>query len=380
MFRICLLLLVAAATAMPAWAQQTCAPANRFELNWNNYPDQVLNVNQAHPFVLTNAAGEQLTVTISFAGDIADIAPLNGSATPNISLYNTGGVPGQRSLTIGSDFDARHNNINGNNDVMVINFTFSRPIKDAVLRVVDVDYIQDDFRDWVRLIGFRNGATRLPAISTPSANNVVFTNNNNGFPPIAANDGVGNGPSSPTQDRGNLNGTWSVPVDALQVRYANGPAQYTGGPISDQGIGLGVTAFCSMPNVEIEKSVQPASATGTEKFALPGNDMIYTLKVSNTGSIATDNSPVTLTDLLPASVTMFTGNHAGSGGAFEFVDSGTGLTCCNTVSDFGSGSPVTFGYGPNGSYDPNVTGVRIAPSGNIPAYSSFEVNFRVRIK
>ncbi|MGB7405601.1 MAG: hypothetical protein WA906_07930, partial [Pacificimonas sp.] len=102
--------------------------------------------------------------------------------------------------------------------------------------------------------------------------------------------------------------------------------------------------------------------------------------VANTGGTDTASNSVSLTDLLPQQIQMFTGDVDGIGsGPVGFVDNGTGLTCCAGQVSLGTGSPVAFGASGNGSYDDSITGVRINPDGTLPAYTEFSVIFRVKI-
>ena len=128
--------------------------------------------------------------------------------------------------------------------------------------------------------------------------------------------------------------------------------------------------------------------------ALPGASMIYTIRVTNTGTGPVDLDTLVLRDGIPAelefSAVDFDGITAGpgrfddgapaSGLIYSFValgDPGDDL-------DFMSTGPL-FDYTPAPGYDPAVTAIRFNPKGVLAASGAggdpyFEVRFRVRVR
>lgn len=128
-----------------------------------------------------------------------------------------------------------------------------------------------------------------------------------------------------------------------------------------------VTAFSPEPDIDITKTVEMAVAG---EYNLPGNDVRYEFSLTSNGA-AIDAGSIVLMDKLPPEVSLFTGDLNGSGQPVDFTDSSTpasGLSCCTAAniefSDTTSGAPV-FGYIPATPYDPDVTYIRITPTGGI---------------
>jgi len=131
-------------------------------------------------------------------------------------------------------------------------------------------------------------------------------------------------------------------------------------------------------------------------YALPGEDVIYTLSVANTGTGATDTDTVFLVDPLPAEVIFFNGD-IDTGGPdtypgsdpVGFIDAGSGLSF-TYASDVGFATgptaPTNFAgcsYTPLPGYDPAVTHICFNPKGAMAAGDpdpAFSVSFRAGIR
>lgn len=145
------------------------------------------------------------------------------------------------------------------------------------------------------------------------------------------------------------------------------------------------------PTLTATKTVAVYNPTGATPFSIPGNDVVYSLTVQNSGSGAVDTDTVFIVDTLPAQVTFFNGDMDGPGpatGAVLFTQSGAGLAFSLATDVRFSNSairPTTFGacgYAPIAGYDPNVLHVCLNPKGAMAAGpgSSFTAQFRVQIK
>ncbi len=125
---------------------------------------------------------------------------------------------------------------------------------------------------------------------------------------------------------------------------------------------------------------------------IPGAEVLYTMRVTNSGAATVDNNTLIITDPIPANTEVFTGNLSG-GAPFVYTD-GTptsALSCTFTAlnnfadcMDFSNDSGVSWTYVPNGSFDPAVTNIRFSLSGAMSATGGgnpyFDLNFRVRVK
>jgi hypothetical protein len=153
------------------------------------------------------------------------------------------------------------------------------------------------------------------------------------------------------------------------------------------------TPFCRAPDPEpliVTKTSNAASTTGTERFALPGNDRIYTITVVNP-SFAIDDGSIIITDILPQEIIIFTGDFGAPGsGPVEFLDGvgaeSSGLACCTTaqiaysIAETGN----DFSHPPNSDFDPLVRRIRIMPSGamaeGLATPTQFSIRFRSQIR
>ena len=155
------------------------------------------------------------------------------------------------------------------------------------------------------------------------------------------------------------------------------------------------TIFDNDPNLDISKTVEtfdPALASA-DIFSLPGNDVIYTFNIENTGNGPIDTDSLFLVDELPNAITFFNGDMDGPAGpetdAVSFSQTGTGLSFDPVLHvGFSDGGvmPSTFAdcaYSPSAGYDDDVTHVCIQPDGNLAAGSpgnAATFQFRARIK
>lgn len=142
------------------------------------------------------------------------------------------------------------------------------------------------------------------------------------------------------------------------------------------------------------KSVEVFDPLGEGLFALPGNDVVYTITITNTGDVPTDTDSIVVIDELPPEVTFFNGDVDGPGAETEAVAFAelqtTGLNAFDFANDVGfsdaTSRPATFAdcaYAPAIGYDPAVTYVCVNPKGVMQAGDpdpSFAVSFRVRIR
>ncbi len=138
--------------------------------------------------------------------------------------------------------------------------------------------------------------------------------------------------------------------------------------------------------------------TNAGLYALPGNDVIYTITVTNEGSGATDADSVFLSDAIPAEIEFWNGDiDSGGGSAFPGTDpvgfvqtNGSALTLTyGTDIAFATGGtpPANFGQcsavAPDNTYRPDLTFLCINPKGQMAAGDpdpTFSVSFRARIK
>ncbi|MFM6854793.1 MAG: hypothetical protein ACKOUM_12010 [Sphingopyxis sp.] len=128
----------------------------------------------------------------------------------------------------------------------------------------------------------------------------------------------------------------------------------------------------------------PVNGATNPKF-IPGAIVEYAITVTNIGNTAVDASSLALTDPMPATV------NYDSGTPVTFTNGATasGLNAFNaaTMVSYSSqtGGAAPYGYTPNGSFDANARGMRVAPTGTMAAAASataqpsFTIRFRARV-
>jgi hypothetical protein len=135
--------------------------------------------------------------------------------------------------------------------------------------------------------------------------------------------------------------------------------------------------------------------TSPNGFHTPGNDVLYTITTSNTGSASTDSGSVVVIDSLPPQVELFVGDFDGAGpatGTVLFTQSNgaaltfapsTDLRFSNTVAAPSNFAACSYSPPVTNTYDPAIRHVCINPkqglAANTPA-PSFSIQFRARIR
>ena len=129
----------------------------------------------------------------------------------------------------------------------------------------------------------------------------------------------------------------------------------------------------------------PVNGTNNPKL-IPGAVVEYTVNVRNVGTGAVDSSSIVILDVMPAEMAFavatpvtFTNGTTTSGlGAFNAA------TMVTYSSATGGAAPYT--YTPAGSFDANLRGIRIAPTGTMAAATSaaaqpsFTIRFRAQVR
>jgi uncharacterized repeat protein (TIGR01451 family) len=156
------------------------------------------------------------------------------------------------------------------------------------------------------------------------------------------------------------------------------------------------------PNLTTQKTIttvsDPVNGTANPKN-IPGAEVLYSIKVSNTGPGTVNTDVLAITDAVPAHLEFYAGDIGLVGsGPIRFTDgsptsnltySFTSLSSAVDGVAFSSDGGVTFGYTPvpgGTGYDPAVTHIRLFPKGKMAAWSgsgnypSFTFDFKARIK
>ncbi|WP_298023362.1 proprotein convertase P-domain-containing protein [uncultured Parasphingopyxis sp.] len=298
-----------------------------------------------------------------------------GGQTPaEASYYNAGLYPGQ---------DALHYLIDAGTQADQATTTISLQYGAAGARFIvsDIDDGGAQFKDRLVVTGSYQGNPVVPILTNNVAN------------AVAGNVAIGTAAAGNTVQDGNVIVTFLSPVDTITVVYgpdASGPA-FPG----QQGIGIHDITFCNpLADIDVTKTSIVYDSGASEEFHIPGNDVLYTINVSNTASGTVTANSLFVVDSLPADVTFFNGDaNGGAPGTAPviFANSGSGLTF-SLATDLRYSSaatpPASFAacsYTPAAGYDPNVRHICINPKGTMtgktgPTTPSFSLSFRARIQ
>jgi uncharacterized repeat protein (TIGR01451 family) len=128
---------------------------------------------------------------------------------------------------------------------------------------------------------------------------------------------------------------------------------------------------------------------GSNPKSVPGAEVLYIIRVTNTGTGTTDSGSVHISDPVPANTELFV-NSLGAGCGPVIYTQGTPsstLTCNPATIDYSNNGGSTWIYSPVPDvfgYDPVVTNLRVRLSGafapNVGTAPYFELRFRVKIK
>ena len=373
----------AALTALTCAApvSAACDASNQFTFDWNSQPDAALNYANTYNYTVTNALGATRNIQTRFTTNGLATNAVAGFPMPVIAVVHTGALATtEKTLTIGGRLNARTAAIGGATNVMTVTFTFSTPVRDVGFRVFDVDFTNNNWRDWVKVTGSDGTTTYDAGLSKPAASTVKLGPNATA-PAIAAAEALGTSANDLNQDIGTIVTTFAQPVTSVTLRYGNYPRQAGETATGEQWLSIHDISFCPMPSVTLSKSSTPYATTGPDRFNAPGSDVAYSLTVANSGGSPVDLASLVLSDTLPPNVTFYNGdfNAASPGmGPFLLVAGSSGVTLPAGSAAY-SQNGSTWSATASAGYDPLVRYIRLTPAGSLAANSSVTIRFRARI-
>ena len=319
-----------------------------------------------------NYSGGSANLNFSVTGDTGFFQ----SSTPVTNTSTTGGLtPAQNGLYMLMNYGTSADAV----DVALDIGSPGTGVAGLQFSIFDVDLFAGQFTDQISIVGFLNGASVSPILTNGVANSVAgFTATGTALADNATADGT-------------VVVTFTQSVDRVVITYGSGPSA-PAAP-GNQAIAVHDIAYC-MPSAQLSSAktaaVYDPGAAGL--FAIPGNDVIYTITTTNTGGGTVDANSILIVDDLPPEVEFYNGDIDDAGplsGPVAFTQSGAGLTF-SAVTDLGfSNSPIApanfaaCNYTPSPGYDPAITFVCFNPKGAMASgspSSSFSVSFRARIQ
>jgi hypothetical protein len=393
--RALLALIVVMGFAAPGFA--ACPATNEYSYAFANQPAASLSYVTTYNYTGTNGLAQSQAFTIAFTTNGVATNAVGGANLPAINaLINDGSPATANNLMIGGRFNTRTASITGATNVIVTTFTFPTPIRDFSVQLNDVDFGANQFRDWIYMSGANGVTTYTPSITTP------FTNNNGTGPRSDANstatlgvattpynqsafEAIGTAASGNTINNGTVSATFAQPVTSVTIRYGNYPLTGTETATGVQAFGIQALKWCAMPSLTVVKSSTQYLSTASDpnRFAIPNSDRIYSITVSNSNASIIDAGVISITDILPAQMTLYNGDIDDAGPLttnFELIAGSSGVSLAPANISYSTNAGTTYSGTATAGYNSAVNAIRFNPQGPMAANSSFTVRFRMKIK
>jgi hypothetical protein len=244
----------------PAYA--VCPAANQFNFNFSTPAAATLAYGSTFTYTATSTTPGNANFTVGFTQNGLTSTTVGGEVRPNLSTSHNGGGTVNRALVVGGILSVRTADITTNTRTMVTTFTFPTPVRDVSILMHDIDFLNNQFRDWIHIIGANGAATYIPTITTPfgQANNTAtLTNASSSLklgpsataPATTAQQAVGVGDSNNNSTTGNINLSFLEPVTSVQIRYGSFPLQTGETATGQQAFAISAVSWCPMPHLSL---------------------------------------------------------------------------------------------------------------------------------
>ena len=371
-------------------AAASCAAAAQYNFLFSNQAAATLAYGSTYSYTASTSGGLTSGFTMTLGQNGLSSTVVASTTLPAINTLITGTDATKRDLVIGGTFSGRTADITSATRVITVTFTFTQPVRDFAMSAHDVDFGANQFRDWMMITGTSASGTYTPSIVTPwgtsnatggtrsTASSSVTLGANTTPLTLTAAQFAGTGASNPNSDDGTITASFAQPVTSVTLRYGNAPYGSGENTTGQQATGISGISFCPMPVIAVAKTSAPIAGT-LGAYYLPGNDLTYTLTVTNSGASPVDAATINLIDLLPGTTTFR--NTVISGGLPFSITSGTsGVTLAAGAAAYSNNGGSTWAYTPASGYDAAVNALKIVPSGTMAANSSFAISFVSQIK
>lgn len=378
------------ATYSHSAAAATCDAASLFSFSYSDQAAATLSYGSTYNYTATNGAGTTRPFSVQITQNGMSSTQAGGVQMPAISTLVTGPDATKRNLVVGGTFTGRTSSMAGTTRVAIVTFNFATPIHSFSITAHDVDFANNQFRDWVQVSGSNGTTTYTPVLTTPWG-----TGNTGSSPSTNANSSVtvgptstplnltssqlgGNATSGNNSNAGTFTASFAQPVTSVTFKYGNYPLTGTETSTGQQAIGIAGISFCPMPVISLAKTSAPATgALGA--FNIPDNDIIYTITVTNSGASSTDTTSIVISDVLQANTTFRNQAFDGTTSLPVKLNGPAGISLDAANVTYRKAGTSTFNYIPTSGYDPQIVELRIVPTGELGADSSFSVQFRAKV-
>ena len=379
--------------ASPAHA--SCDASNTYSFAFASVADASLTYGNTYTYTATNPLGATRSFTFRAVNNGLSSIQVNGENMPQISSDVTSSTGG-KTFQLGGVFPSRTASITSNTRTVRLTIAFTAPVRDIIINTHDLDFTNNQFRDWLHVTGSDGSSSFVPALSAPAGNNNgtgprTATGSSVNFGAddapyvLTSNEGVGTSTSADTGvTTGDVVISFPQPVTSITISYGNFPLQSGESSTGQQRVGISQVRFCPMPAIAVTKTSAPyiTTAGSPDRFNAPGSDVVYTLTVTNSGGSPVDAASLVLTDVLPSSMTFYNGDFdpaVPGTGPFQLTAGTSGVSLSASGRAYSNNGGSTYAYSPASGYDANVNALRLTPSGSMAANSTFTIRFRARI-
>lgn len=277
----------------------SCPIADQFSLNWT--APGTTNGWGAGDLTNSYTAGGE-TLDFDIGGDTGTIIARDGITMPATTTEFTGGTTSSgHGLVVYVDFTSPSQEITIDIDLG----TAGTGVGDVQFAIYDVDL--GGWTDRIRVDGFMGGTSVFP-ILTPSTGNTV-----------SGNAVIGTGGAASNVGNGNMTVTFNNPVDRVLITYDNtnpaaDPARQV---ISLQPLTMCPPQVASLTATKTVEMYDPSGTGGGSLYAIPGNEILYTISVENAATATASASDIKINDVLPENLRFLSASVSGfSGGSF----------------------------------------------------------------
>ncbi len=246
---------------------------------------------------------DAIDVAITFSGDTSFLDLIDGQNSPLTQTAYNGGLTGETLVGVAVDFPSSTNSVN-------ITMSLGIPaegVEGVQFRITDVDL--GGWVDRITVSGTANGVPVDDPTLTPSTRNFVSSSNS-----VTGRDGN----AGPTSADGNMVVTFDHPVDTINFIYDNDPS--VGSDPAFQIIALSNLKICrrNLPDVSAVKTVEVYDPLSEGLFMTPGNEVLYTIAVTNSNLAQAAADDLDVVDTLPDNLRFISATTTGfTGGSFD---------------------------------------------------------------
>ena len=276
-------------------------------------------------------------------------------------------------------------------DQVIVDIAFSEAVANLAFTITDIDESPGGWDDFVEVYyDTGSGLINAKTGSFATLGSLIVADDET-FGDGWEGDGAAVSASSDGNAAYNFG---TLEIAAIRIVYfSSDDAGNNGLNPGGQQLGLSnITYDKLVPDLITLKAVNVYDPGAAGLYAVPGNDVVYTISITNSGAGEVDADTMFIVDELPPQIEFYNGDVDDGGpeiDAVAFSQSGAGMTFnypADVAFSSSASAPLSFaacGYSPSPGYDAAVTYVCFNPKGAMPAGNpdpTISFRFRARIR